>query len=258
MIAGRSDADAWIVRARPRLAPRLRLFCVPHGGGSAAVFGSWSRHLGQAVEVCAVELPGRKRRSAEPPFVRMGPLVDELESVMQRYFDTPFALFGTCTGALVAFELARRLAASGYEPAHLFVACSRAPQLPYPDRLRHALPDEELVGELGRMGGTSPEIIGHPELLALLLPTLRADFELAETYAYAPGPTLTVPISAFAGRDDPLVAAEQVEAWREQTASDFSFDVVPGDHHLVESQPGPLLALMADGLVGAGSTALHT
>jgi medium-chain acyl-[acyl-carrier-protein] hydrolase len=246
------NASGWIVRPRPVLDARLRLFAIPFAGGNASVFQSWPSLLPEDVEVCAVQFPGRQQRASEPRFTRMPLAVQALETGIAPLRDLPFVIFGNCTGSLAAFELARRLRArAAVEPLALIVSCCRAPQLPDRDAPIHALPDEELLAELNRLGGTPPAIIEHPELRALLLPTLRADFELAETYAYREGPPLGCPIFAFGGTDDRIVAPEELAAWRDQTTGPFSMTMLEGGHYLIETARAELLARVSaviDGL----------
>ena len=124
----------------------------------------------------------------EAPVRDLPNLLSAMVVAVAPLLDRPTAIFGNCTGSLIAFELARALEGGGASLAGLFVSCCRAPQLPDPDPPIHQLSDREIVAELDRLGGTPREVIEHPELLTLLLPTLRADFELAERYVYTPGP----------------------------------------------------------------------
>jgi medium-chain acyl-[acyl-carrier-protein] hydrolase len=232
--------DSWILSPRPNAHARLRLFCFSFAGGHAGTFRRWAELLPDSIQVCAVQLPGRQRRIHEPPFLRMEPLVDTLAEVLRPFLERPFAIFGNCTGSLIGFELARRLT-----PRHLFVSCCRAPQLPDLDPPIHALPDEDVRRELDRMGGTPPELMAHPELLTLLLPTLRSDFELAETYAYRDGAPLACPLTVFGGRSDSVVTPAQLEAWRQQTSNSFALHMVEGGHYLLEPASAALCHAVA-------------
>jgi surfactin synthase thioesterase subunit len=222
--------DQWIICPAPRLRPRLRLFCLPFAGGNAGAFRALAERLPPWVQLCAVQLPGRQRRMHEPPFTKMEPLVDALEAALKPFFGAPFAILGNCTGSLIGFELARR-----HPPAHLFVSSCRAPQLPDEDPPLHALDEKRLRAELDRMGGTPPEVTAHPELLQLLLPVLRSDFEVAEGYLYREGPPLECSVTAFLGEDDAVVTPAQVDGWRAQTRGRFARETVGGDHYLLGS-----------------------
>src|SRR5262249_19393623 len=148
-------------------------------------------------------------------------------------------------GALVAFELARRLRRDGGpQPARLFVSGCPAPQARTREKSVHTLPDAEFIEELRRLKGTPAVVLADDELMELLLPTLRADFALCEPYAFAPGPPLTCPISALGGLADDTVSRHDLDPWREQTTGPFRLRLLPGDHFFLQAgQPLLLRAL---------------
>jgi medium-chain acyl-[acyl-carrier-protein] hydrolase len=230
---------AWLNFPKPNPKAPLRLFCLPYAGGSAMLFRTWQNLLSPEIEVCAIELPGRGVRMREPPFTRMDPLIAELAEALNPFLEKPFAIFGYSLGALIGFELARYLRqTSKIMPAHLFVAGRQAPQIPPARPPRYNLPDPEFIDELRRLNGTPQEIFEHQELTQIMLPILRADFELVETYSYQPGPPLDVSISAYGGLEDPETPRNELEAWREQTTASFRLQMFPGDHFFLNtSQP---------------------
>lgn len=229
--------DAWIVRPRPRGHVRLRLFCIAHAGGGASSFRGWGDVLPPDVEVCPVQLPGRENRVMEKPFDRVEPLVEALHAAMQPYMDLPYAIFGHSNGALIGFELARRARAAGTRmPEHLFASGRRAPHLPGRTRDVHALPEPELLEELKALGGIPDEVLAHPELRALIVPLLRADMALTETYDAGDAPPLPVRITGYAGAADPKVPVEDVEAWGRHTTEGFGMRTFPGGHFFVFDQ----------------------
>jgi medium-chain acyl-[acyl-carrier-protein] hydrolase len=241
--------DDWIVRPAPRDLPRLRLFCLPCAGGTAASFRDWPRHLPPDVEVCAFELPGRGRRLIEPACDAVGELVEALAERMAPLGSSPFALFGHSMGALIAYELAKaRVRRGEEEPRHLFVAASRAPQCPSRDRPVHGLPDPELIEHLRTIGGTPDEILRNAEMVALLLPAVRADFALCESYRPLPGPRLSCPIDALGGSDDSLVSRRELLAWQEQTTGEFRLRMYDGGHFFAQSAPDVVLHGVAERL----------
>ena len=200
-----AGAGTWLVRMKPRPAARLRLLCVPYAGVGPSAYRRWSDALPSDIEVGAVHLPGREGRLREPALTGLEPLIDVTAEGLKPFLDRPFALFGHSMGALVAFELARRFRAEGWgEPTHLFVSGRRAPQVPprHPD-IAH-LPDAEFVEEIRRRyNGIPDEVLRHPDLLALLLPGLRADLTLIEAYVHRPGRAAPVPGLGLRGRCGP-------------------------------------------------------
>ncbi|MFE2755826.1 thioesterase II family protein [Actinosynnema sp. NPDC059335] len=230
-----------VPQRRPDAA--FRLFCLPYAGGGAAAFREWSTRAPGHVEVRAVELPGRGRRLSEAPHTRVRPLVANLAEALLPALDRPFALFGHSMGALVAFELTRRLRSLGQPmPRRLFVSGASAPSVPRTRPVLHAASDADLVRELRLLNGTPPQLLTNDELMALTLPTLRADFSVLETYEHRPEAPLPVPITVFAGSDDPSVPYSSLPAWRTHSDRDVRLRVLPGDHFFVHSATAEILA----------------
>jgi medium-chain acyl-[acyl-carrier-protein] hydrolase len=149
-------------------------------------------------------------------------------------------------GALIGFELARQLRRQhGLSPVHLFVSGRKAPQLPFPDPPIHALPEPQFIAELQRFNGTPKKVLEHPELMQLLIPTLRADFAVCENYTYTSGAPIDCSISAFGGLQDHEVSREQLEAWRDQSRASFSLYMFPGDHFFLDTAEPLLLKTIA-------------
>lgn len=224
----------WAVVSRPNPNAKLRLFCFPYAGGGATTVAAWPRELPGEIEVVAVQPPGREARLAEEPFSRLDALVDAMARELAPLFDKPFAFFGHSNGALMAFELARKLRRDGRRmPAAVIVSGRPAPQIVLTEPVIHDLPDAEFIQELRRFAGTPEELLANKELMALLMPLLRADFALGETYRFIPEPPLDVPFAAFGGERDAEVTPAHVEAWREQAAGEFTYTMFPGDHFFV-------------------------
>src|SRR4028119_1169798 len=241
-----STFDTWVSWRAPNPQASLRLFCFPYAGGAALTFRTWPDSLPSAIEICPVELPGRGKRITSVPFTRLQLLVQALALALLPYLDKPFAFFGHSMGGLVSFELARLLRREyGLSPVHLFVSAHRAPQVPDPDAPIHALPNPEFLQELRRYNGTPEAVLENAELMQLLLPTLRADFAVVETYAYTPEPPIDCPITAFGGLDDREVTCNELEAWREQTNASFVLKMFPGEHFFLHSAKPLLLQCLS-------------
>ena len=244
-----STFDTWVSWSKPNPQASLRLFCFPYAGGAAQTFRTWPDSLPMAFEVCPVELPGRGKRITSAPFTRLQLLVQALAIALLPYLDKPFAFFGHSMGGLVSFELARLLRKNyGISPVHLFVSGYRAPQVPDPDPPIHALPEPEFLEELRRLNGTPEVVLGNTELMQMLLPALRADFAVIETYAYTPELPLDCPITAFGGLQDREVRYDDVKVWQEQTNAAFSLHMLPGDHFFLQSAQPLLLQSLSQEL----------
>ena len=213
------------------------------------MFRSWPDGLPADVEVCPVLLPGRGTRMSEAPFTRMSPLVETLAQSLAPLLDRPFAFFGHSLGAWVGFELARQLRRrSGAPPVRLFASAARAPQIAGRDRPIHALPEAEFLAELRRRNGIPREVLGNEEVMQIMLPVLRADFAVFETYAYSAEPPLDCAISVFGGLQDVRVSRGDLDAWRDQTTAAFSLRMFPGDHFFLNPTAPVFLQTLAQEL----------
>ena len=245
--------DSWIACRTPNPQARLRLFCFPYAGAGASIFRTWSDGLPADVEVCPVQIPGRGTRLMETPFTQLAPMVEALAQTIGPLLDKPFAFFGHSLGALVGFELARELRRqSGVQPVRLFVSADRAPQIPHRDRPIHALPEGEFLAELRRLNGIPGKVLEEVELMQIILPVLRADFAIYETYVYSTEPPLNCPISTFGGLQDCRVSRGDLEAWRDQTSGSFSLRMFPGDHFFWNTTQPLLLQVLSRELRGDG------
>ncbi|MBO4206243.1 thioesterase II family protein [Micromonospora echinofusca] len=238
----------WFCRASESAAP-VRLFCFPFAGGNAAAFLPWQALLGPDVELWVAQLPGRGARLFEPPLSDLDELVGELTGAMAGYTDRPYALFGHSLGALVAFEVARALHRDGRPgPRGLWVAGAEGPRTRSVRQVLHDLPDAELIEALRDYGGTPTELLDDPEMMALLLPGLRADFALDECYTYRPGAPLDLPVHVLLADRDPHVEPARVAGWSQESSRPVQRHVFPGDHFFLFPHQATITALLAAGL----------
>jgi medium-chain acyl-[acyl-carrier-protein] hydrolase len=229
--------DGWIKRSRQDPQTSFRLFCFPYAGGGASFFRTWRERLWPDIEVCAIQLPGREDRLMETPIGELSALIDVLADVLYPYLDFPFAFFGHSLGALISFELTRRLRRQKAPcPLQLFVSGHRAPQIPDPDPPIHQLPDADFIEELGRFNGTPQAVLENSELMEVFMPLLRSDIGLEETYVYDDEAPLDCPISAFGGLEDEEVSREELAGWCDQTRSKFEIQMFPGDHFFLNGK----------------------
>lgn len=239
----------WITCPAPNPTARLRLFCLPFAGGGASIYRSWARALPSTIEVCPVQLPGRENRIRESPYTDILSLAETLAGQIQLYSQKPFVLYGHSMGALLAFELARILQRQNAPmPLTLFLAAHRAAHLSPRRAPIHALPRDELIRALHRMGGLQEEVAQDQELLDLLLPILRADLTLCDLYGFAPDTQLDCPFQLYAGRDDMEVPPEDMESWSEHSTQSSSLRIFPGGHFFLRSAGDALMQAIGSAL----------
>jgi surfactin synthase thioesterase subunit len=245
----RDDPARWLRRPHGTSAADVRLFCLHHAGGAASVYRGWPGLMPPWIEPVAVQLPGRADRIREPAFEAMPPLVDALAAVIEPLLEQPYAFYGLSMGAQVAFALTQALRRRGRPmPALLAVASAAAPGWDGPGIDWSGLTDDP-QRFLQEMGGTPPEVVSDPELVAFLLPTLRADLAVLDSVRYVPDTPLDVAIHAFAGADDIAGRPERMSGWREQTRARFDLDVVPGGHFFDPAGERRVIRAIADDLV---------
>lgn len=240
----------WVRCPRPSDQAVARLFCLPYGGGGAAIFREWPRDLWPAIEVWQVQLPGREARHREAPRSRLDELVQPIAEALLPHLDRPYAIFGHSMGALIGFELARLLRRKAApDPSHLFVSARRAPHVTDAHAPLHALPDQDLVEALcRRYNGMPRAVLESADLMRLFLPIIRADLTLTEVYTHTREEPLVCPISAFGGLDDGAVLRDDLAAWGDHTRGSFTLRMLPGGHFFLQTIRQRLLSAISDDL----------
>lgn len=246
----------WLPTLASRPSADVRLICLPYAGGGAAVYHAWPAVAPGWLEVCGVELPGRGRRLAEPSYLSLTPLVRDLADALEPALDRPYALFGHSMGGLLAFELTRILRRRGKPlPSRLFVSAIASPDTPSDRPSVHAAADADIKARLRDLGGTPPELLDDDELMTLMLPVLRADFSIVETYEYRDEPPLAVPLTVFGAMADSLVRPAALAGWRRQSSRDSRIRLFPGDHFFLHGAAPELIGAISGDL---GRTATQT
>ncbi|MET8558774.1 alpha/beta fold hydrolase [Streptomyces sp. NPDC004959] len=241
--------NTWFRTFHARPDARVTLACLPYAGGSASAFLSLSERLPPWIEVFAAQYPGRQDRIREPclstvPELAQGAF-EELRALVAL---RPCALFGHSMGAAVAFELTRLLERDGPSaPRALFVSGRRAPSISG-DRGIRFRDDAGLVDELRKLEGTDSRVLDEPELLRLILPTVRADYGAAETYRTGPDAMVGSPLVALTGDRDHHVALGEAASWREHTTGAFELKVFPGGHFFLADNEPEIASLVTDTL----------
>jgi len=230
-------------------APLLRLFCFPYAGGNAYAFREWQQHLAPEIDVCLGHLPGRARRIGER-HTQMQSLVAELVNAIRTEIHGRFAFFGHSMGALVSFELVRELRRRNYStPLHLFLSACRAPTVMKAVPPTFNLPTQEFLAELQKLKGTPQEFFQCPEIQNSLLPLLRADFEVTDTYNYIAESPLSCPITVYGGEHDNLAPVKNLAPWEFQTSAQYQIRLFSGDHFFIQSHKSEFLRTLRHDLL---------
>ncbi|WP_405617207.1 thioesterase II family protein [Streptomyces sp. NBC_00076] len=232
------SSSPWFLRDPASSEREARIYCFPHAGGNPRSFLGWQRGLGDDAEIVAVCPPGRGPRYQEPSATDVMELADGVAAAIVATADRPFVLFGHSFGAVLAFEVARRV--GGLPDCRHLVAsgCSAPALLPSRRVVETArLKGRAFTEAVGFFGGLPPEVVADEALQELLLPHLKADFRMVAQYAYRPGAPLSVPVTLINGVDDPHVKEAGLEPWARECADEPAQHWVDGGHFYFDGRP---------------------
>jgi surfactin synthase thioesterase subunit len=247
--AGTPD-HGWLRALTSPISPVVRLVCFPHSGGSATTYRTWSAALPAGVQLLAVQYPGHTDRTGEAAIGSITEMGTAVAAALTQLEPTRCALFGHSLGALVAYETAKSLQDNGLSVHLLFVSGSQPPWRVGGGRMHHAT-DDELWSALRELGGIAPEVADDAELRDLLLPGLRSDIALNETYQPArPAHPLRCQVRCYYNTDDPLVDGAQLAEWATVGQGRFSMRVWPGGHLQFLSDSTELITDIIESLQG--------
>jgi pyochelin biosynthesis protein PchC len=241
----RGNPSPWFVVDSPRPDPVARLFCFPYAGGSAQIFQDWHRYLPYEVEVVGMQYPGRGTRVVEPAITSCDQMVETLLVEFEPWLDVPYMFFGHSNGALVSFELARALQDFGSNlHIHHFISGKRAIHLESRRNQLHDLPRDAFLREVERLGGTPAEVLADPEFLEILLPILRADFSLSETYVRRDASPLKSNATLLYGSRDVDIPEYDVFRWAELVRGNIDYRCFDGGHFFINTHKRQVLDFM--------------
>jgi surfactin synthase thioesterase subunit len=248
-----SVTRAWVRRFHPMADAPVRLVCFPHAGGAASFFHPLSAELRHRADVLCVQYPGRQDRCREPLLDCIADLADGALEALAPWRGQRLALFGHSMGAVIAYEVARRMAAEGHGPVRLFASGRRAPSA-YRDENLHRAGDDVLLDDIRRLDGTPAEVLADEEVLRMALPVLRSDYRAVETYRHPGGAALDCPVTVLTGDRDPRVTDAEARAWAGHTAGGCEVRTYAGGHFFLAERWPEIGSLVLDRLSAAVRT----
>ncbi len=245
-----------IVVFQPRPSAWIRLVCFPYAGAGPSAFRAWASSAPLDIEVRAVQLPGRENRLSEPLPDDLNPLTDEIAESIGSKIAPPFAFFGHSIGALLAFDVVRKLHRLGATlPATLFLSACRAPHLPPLHEPIHALPNARFIDRLRELEGMPDAILGNPELMDVFVPILRADMAMSEAFKLDDDVVVDCPLTVLGGTEDQETPMEDLAAWREHSKGPFVLRMYPGGHFFLNKSQDEILRAIHTDLKSHATTA---
>ncbi|MFD0423972.1 thioesterase II family protein [Streptomyces parvus] len=230
------------------------LICLPFAGAGPSFFTPWQKRAPEGLRILPLSLPGREKRFPEPAYDAAAPAVDDAYAQVTAALGGadgdgtggPVVLFGHSMGAVLAYELAHRIERAGgpVRLAALVVSGAPGPWTPRTDRA-DGLPDEEFAARVRAFAGYDHPALADPEMRELLLPALRADVRLHETYVPSTDRPLSVPVLSVRGREDTLVGAAEAAEWGRATTGKLTVAEPAGGHMYLAERPEELLELVA-------------
>lgn len=246
------DPERWFVRYVRRPDAEVQLFCLPYAGAGASAFRAWPAAFGPRVEVIAVQLPGRENRIREPLALDSA----QIAAAINAAADRPFAIFGHSLGGRLGFEVIRAMRRAGSpQPQRFYPSASRAPDETAESPLDglSRLSDQDLVDRLAAAGGFPAAVLAMPELMELVLPTVRADLRWVDGYQYVPEPPLGMPVIAFAGEYDEGAPPARMAGWLRQTTAGGTLRTLPGGHFFLQERFEELVGLIEADLLAVAA-----
>lgn len=235
---------------QPQSVPRHTLICFPHAGGAASAYRFWPALLSPDVEVINVQYPGREDRFSEPLVDDMSTTVNNISrEIHTKIIGRPFSLFGHSMGGAIAHEVAQQLTRLHQHPMHLIISGRQPPRFHPLDSDIHTRSDNEVIDELLRLSQDNSELLNHPELAAIILPVIRNDYKLIETYRPSEPLLLSCPITVFVGEDDSEMTRKQADAWRGYSTNATKVHVFLGGHFFIVSERAKVIRVLRETLL---------
>lgn len=213
---------------------KIKLFCIPHAGGSSMVYYTLRNYLEDSIELTPIELAGRGTRYGEKLYCNLNDAVNDLFNSIKDKLDQPFAILGHSMGSWMAYELYYKIFEElNIIPEHLFLSGNSAPYVKKTKKVLHTLDDDNFKKEIVKLGRTPKEIFSNEELCEIFLPVLRMDYKIIETYVHETKKRpIECGITVMNGKDDDITK-DQLYAWEDCTNKSFEVINFEGDHFFI-------------------------
>lgn len=238
-----ATTDLWIRRFHPKEDTARFVVCFSHAGGSASYFYTLSSRMPAGVELLAVQYPGRHDRYREPAFRVVESFAEPVAEALGPYLRHPVTFFGHSLGALVGFEVAVHLESAGHRLSTFMASGRRAPST-WRDESPEGLDDRRFIAEIRNLDGTDGRVFDDPDLVRMVLPTLRGDYTAAANYR-CDDTALNCPVVVVVGDDDPKCSVAEARAWSRHANGGFRLVTMAGGHFYLDQHQDKIVSLLA-------------
>lgn len=223
----------WFVSTTQHPAASVTVAAFPQAGAGCAAFSQHAKAMPDWLELMTLNLPGRQARFSEPVRTDIEALADELALFWANH-PKPFLFFGYCSGALIAYRVARQLQERrAMLPRRLVVGSYKAPHLVSSESLSD-LDSDQLWTTLAANKAIHPALAEHRTLRVFWEPAIRGDMALVEGYRHVPCEPLPIPITMLSGERDTWITAADAAAWKPYTAQGFAARKLSAAHWFME------------------------
>ena len=213
---------------------KLRLYCFPYAGGNTSAYLPFKEKIGDEIELVAVQLPGRAERMFEEPFTDMDTLVETLYRQIAPTLHEPFAFLGYSMGGAIAYALTKKIEnVSKFKPEFIIISATKPIELLNQGK-KHTLSDDALIDVLRAHKASPKEVLDSKELMEMLLPMIRADYTLIETYTPSILPRLETSLTLFNSEED--MSKETILQWQDYFQNEASYVAFEGGHFFIHTQ----------------------
>ncbi|PCC14209.1 MULTISPECIES: thioesterase II family protein [unclassified Pseudoalteromonas] len=222
---------------------KVNLVCLPFAGAGASFFAPWSG-LNPYFNLVPIQLLGREKRFSEPCYTSVVQAAKDIAQEIPELVDNslPTVLFGHSLGAVLAFEVAHQILKQAIPLSLQSLIVSGSPDPWNPREARATgLDDDAFLQQVATFSGYTHPALTDPFMRELLLPTLRADVAMHESYKPDFSQGIQLDIIALRGIDDELVSREQLLGWQKATQQSLRCGEMPGGHMFFVDTPADLL-----------------
>lgn len=230
---------------------KIKLYCLPYAGGSAAAFLSWNKYLDKSIELIPLELSGRGFRFNEPVYESFSEMITDIYKVFcEKNDDSLYAFYGHSMGSLIVYELCHLINQDNLNmPMHLFISGRCPPHINIKPRINSSMDNNALKDELISMGGTPPELFSYKAILNSFLSIIRNDLRVVEKYKHIKrkNDKFDCPITVFNAKTD--IDESDIKEWSKYTSYKFRYFLFEGGHFFINDNVNKIVGIINSSLL---------